>query len=191
MRRAEEPRRRHRCWLATVPLRSPSTPDLDQTWQPRKRTIGRPGKQNAVESSTVRNKPAYRSRGYFRGPESCLKFCGRFTGREQAAMTDRLRRPRQVADVGSDDRLAGVRFLTRLPSRTLSRSRYAGRELRLGIVSMCMTHASHDSPSLPLSHGVAYMATSPLSTRPQTRRKPPFRRALPKSRLVFSRGTSV
>jgi hypothetical protein len=58
-------------------------------------------------------------------------------------MTDRLRRPRQVADVGSDDRLAGVRFLTRLPSRTLSRSRYAGRELRLGIVSD--VHDAHKS----------------------------------------------
>ena len=55
--------------------------------------------------------------------------------------------------------MASVRFLTRLPSRTLSRSKYAGRELRLGIVSMCMTHTSHDSPASQLSHRVADMAT--------------------------------
>jgi hypothetical protein len=39
---------------------------------------------------------------------------------------------------GSDDRFAIVRFLTRSPSRTLSRSKYAGQEFRLGTVSMCM-----------------------------------------------------
>jgi len=53
-----------------LPLGSNPIEDLfavrvpEDAWQPRKRTIGRPGKQNAVESSTVRNKPAYRSRGH-------------------------------------------------------------------------------------------------------------------------------
>jgi hypothetical protein len=37
-------------------------------------------------------------------------------------------------------------------------------ELRLGIVSMCMTPANHDSLQLRVSHRVAYMAASPVST---------------------------
>jgi hypothetical protein len=53
----------------------------------------------------------------------------------------RMRRMASICSIGNDDRLANVRFLTCLPSRTLSRRRYAGRELRFGIVSMCMTHA--------------------------------------------------
>src|SRR5262245_25923299 len=72
----------------------------------------------------------------------------------------RMRRIASICSSGSDDRFTSVRFLTRLPSRTLSRSKYAGRELRLGIVSMCMTHTSHDSPVPNLSHGVAHMTTS-------------------------------
>jgi hypothetical protein len=35
----------------------------------------------------------------------------------------RMRRIASICSIGSDDRLASVRFLTRLPSRTLSRSR--------------------------------------------------------------------
>ena len=84
-----------------------------------------------------------------------------------------------------------VRFLTRLPSRTLSRSRYAGREFLLGIVSICMTQWKHDSLMLQLSHRVAYMATIQACAPRANAQKPTFRREFRSHAAVSDQGTSV
>jgi hypothetical protein len=59
-------------------------------------------------------------------------------GRQRLALEDRPDRLGLLA--GQAERLAMVRLTIRLPSRTDSRSRIAGRELRFGTMSMYMVH---------------------------------------------------
>jgi hypothetical protein len=77
-----------------------------------------------------------------------------------------------ACSIGSADRLAMVRFLTRLPSRMLSRSRMAGGEPRFGTMSMYMGAVCLIRASAHLSHRVAYMGTHKAADAPRQRPSP-------------------
>ena len=71
-----------------------------------------------------------------------------------------------MASSGSFERLATVRFTTLPPTRLASRSRYAGRELRFGTVSMYMGILYHYNQLIAIGKMKNYMGTFRTKTSP-------------------------
>ena len=69
------------------------------------------------------------------------------------------RRIISARSIGNADRLAMVRFLTRPPSRILSRRRIAGGERRFGTMSIYVDAMYANRLTAEVSHSAAYMGT--------------------------------